>query len=100
MPVEGCRSTVDGAGMRKQLHQASGKGTERAEFGSSDLLAVDSRGVAELLGISASMVRKLDASGRLPSALRLGRRKLWRVSEIRSWLERGAPTRDAWEEMA
>ena len=53
--------------------------------------------VAELLGISASMVRKLDRTGRMPRPLRLGTRKVWDLDELRRWSRAGAPSRDRWE---
>ncbi len=60
-------------------------------------LAVDARGVSLLLGISRSLVCKLDATGRLPRGIHLGRRKVWQIDEVRAWLAAGAPGRERWE---
>lgn len=60
---------------------------------------VDAIGVATLLGVSLSTVRKLDAKADLPHALRIGKRKLWSVDEIRAWAAAGVPNREAWETM-
>jgi len=60
-------------------------------------LAIDCRGLGVLLGCSERHVRALNAAGRLPRALRLGRRRVWSVATIEAWLVAGAPTRAAWE---
>ncbi len=60
-------------------------------------LAMDVRRLADALGVSPRHVEALHAQGRLPRPVRLGRRRLWPVDEIRHWLEAGAPPREAWE---
>lgn len=60
-------------------------------------LTVDAAGLSRLLGISPRTIRNLNASARLPRPICLGRRRLWSVREIESWLEAGAPGRDRWE---
>ncbi len=55
------------------------------------------REVAELLGVSARHVERLDSSGLLPRPVRLGRAKRWRRHELTAWLESGAPDRASWE---
>ncbi|MCC7171369.1 MAG: AlpA family phage regulatory protein [Planctomycetes bacterium] len=60
-------------------------------------LAVDADALAEMLSISKAMVFKLDAAGRLPRGLYLGRRRVWPVAEVAEWLRAGAPSRDDWE---
>jgi len=57
-------------------------------------LAVDADGFAELASISRAMVFKLDASGRCPAPVRIGRAVRWRVDDIRQWLANGCPPRD------
>ena len=59
----------------------------------------DARALSGLLNLGRSTVLKLDASGRLPRAIRLGRRKLWSVREVRDWIAAGCPARDRWEAM-
>ncbi|MBL8863035.1 MAG: helix-turn-helix domain-containing protein [Planctomycetes bacterium] len=60
-------------------------------------LAVDARGLALMLGCSERHVRALSAAGRLPRALRLGRRRVWAVATVEAWLAVGAPSRATWE---
>ena len=59
-------------------------------------LAVDTHGAAALLGVSESGWRVLVAAGRVPPGIRLGRRRLWPVQELRAWLAAGAPSADRW----
>lgn len=62
-------------------------------------LAVDSHGAAALLGVSESGWRVLVAAGRVPPGIKLGRRRLWAVSELQAWLAAGAPSADRWNSM-
>ena len=59
-------------------------------------LTVDAKQLAGLLGQSLRTIRTWDASGRLPQPLRIGGRVVWRLEEIRAWLEAGAPLRAEW----
>ena len=61
-------------------------------------LAVSADEFAELLGISKRHLWSLNAQGKLPRPIRLGRSVRWRLDEIRDWLAAGAPDRDCWEE--
>jgi len=80
-----------------RLSDVQAPSNARALHGSLSPLTVDAEGLAGLLGISLRTVRKLNASARLPRPVSLGRRRLWSVREIESWLEKGAPGRDRWE---
>jgi predicted DNA-binding transcriptional regulator AlpA len=60
-------------------------------------LAVDARGAARLLGIGRSTFCSLLAAERTPAGFRLGRRRLWLVSELTEWAQAGAPARARWE---
>lgn len=62
-------------------------------------LAVDAAEVAKLLQVSLRHVNALNASGRLPRPLRLGRSVRWLRSDLEAWLEAGAPSRETWEQM-
>ena len=53
--------------------------------------------VARLLSVTVRHVRSLDASGRLPRPIRLGRAVRWSRSELLAWIDAGAPSRDRWE---
>ncbi len=37
------------------------------------------------------------AAGRIPAPLKLGGRTLWRVQELRDWVEAGCPDRRTWD---
>ena len=60
-------------------------------------LAVDARGLAEMLGVSLRHVRRMDSAGEIPKGVRLGRAVRWSVEEIHAWLRAGAPDRKSWE---
>lgn len=49
--------------------------------------------LANYLSISPRHVSSLDASGKLPAPVRLGRSVRWRCAEIDSWLASGRPSR-------
>jgi excisionase family DNA binding protein len=66
---------------------------------SSERLALPAVDVAKLLGISKRHVSALNATGRIPRPVRLGRAVRWRAHEIRDWLAAGAPSRERWESM-
>jgi predicted DNA-binding transcriptional regulator AlpA len=63
----------------------------------SERLALPAADVAKLLGISQRHLHNLNATGRLPRPIRLGRSTRWRVDELRDWLNAGCPARDKWE---
>lgn len=60
-------------------------------------LAVDAAGAARLLGVGRSTWCSLLAADRTPVGFRIGRRRLWLVSELTAWAEAGAPPRVRWE---
>ena len=52
---------------------------------------------ARALGISRTTLYGLHSSGRLgPLPVKLGRRTLWSVDELKRWVEAGCPPRDKW----
>ena len=59
-------------------------------------LALDAKTLARLLGVSVRHVRRMDASGKLPAAVRLGRSKRWLAGTIQAWLKAGAPDQRTW----
>lgn len=61
------------------------------------LLVVDARRLARLLCCGLRTVRAHDAGGKLPKPIRYAGRVVWRVDEIRAWLDAGAPDREIWE---
>lgn len=60
-------------------------------------LAVDAKGLAAMLSLGLRTIRSADAAGKLPPPVRVGGRVLWRVDEIRDWLDAGAPDRATWD---
>ena len=76
---------------------AVGKIIEEASAASP--LGLDAQGLAAAGFGSVRHVRRLDASGKLPRAVRLGgKKKVWARHELIAWLSAGAPNRDAWEQ--
>lgn len=62
-------------------------------------LAIPADAVARLLCVSVRHLWDLNASGRVPRPVRLGRSVRWDVAELESWLAAGAPSRDEWERL-
>lgn len=58
------------------------------------LLNVDE--LAGTLGVSKRTAWRLDASGRVPNAIRIGGLKRWRRDEIIDWIADGCPHRRNW----
>lgn len=59
-------------------------------------LVADAKGLAKLLGLGVRTIRTHDAAGKLPMPLKLGGRVVWRLDELRAWLDAGAPDRATW----
>jgi predicted DNA-binding transcriptional regulator AlpA len=57
----------------------------------------DARRLAVMLCAGLRTVRAWDVAGKLPKPLRIGGRVVWRVDEIRAWIDAGAPDRETWE---
>lgn len=60
-------------------------------------LAVGAKALARMLSCGLRSIRTWDAGGRLPRPIRIGGKVVWSVSEIRAWLEAGAPNRAEWD---
>lgn len=50
-----------------------------------------------LCGRSEASWWREHAAGRIPAPVKLGGRTLWRVQELRRWVEAGCPDRRTWE---
>ena len=64
-----------------------------------ELLLASAANAASMLGMSRSFFYQLHSSGRLgPMPVPFGRKKLWRVEELRAWTqhEPPCPSREAW----
>lgn len=59
-------------------------------------LVADARRLAALLAVGLRTVRTWDAAGKLPAPVRIGGRVVWRLDELRAWLDAGAPDRETW----
>lgn len=59
-------------------------------------LAVSARQLAAMLDLSVRTIRTMDAAGKLPRGIRLGRSVRWSCDELRGWLAAGAPDRATW----
>ena len=60
-------------------------------------LAIDARGVGQLLQVSTRTVWRLDSAGKLPASVRVGGRPRWRRQELEQWVAAGCPSRDVWD---
>jgi predicted DNA-binding transcriptional regulator AlpA len=61
-------------------------------------MLISARDLAVLLRLSLRSIRSMDVAGRLPEPLRLSPGCVrWKLSEIRAWLDAGAPDRATWE---
>ena len=49
-------------------------------------MCISIKGVAEMLGVSVRHVERLEAAGRLPRAIRLGRAKRYFLHDIERWI--------------
>lgn len=53
--------------------------------------------VARTLQISVRTLRTLDALGKLPLPVRVGRAVRWPRKELDAWIAAGCPDREAWQ---
>jgi prophage regulatory protein len=54
---------------------------------------------AAMLGATARTWRTWDAMGKIPQAIRIGRKPFWRREELKAWVAAGCPERETWEIM-
>jgi len=50
-----------------------------------------------LLNLGTSTLWRLNAEGRIPLPVRIGRSIRWREREIRAWIDAGCPRREKWQ---
>ena len=60
-------------------------------------LALSTAESAAALGASIRLIQRMNASGRLPRPMRVGRAVRWSVAELHAWMAAGSPGRDRWE---
>ena len=75
-------------------------GDEQPDEAQVLLLLLGRKDLARILNVSERTIGSLRARGRLPAPTRLGRRTLWKRSEIERWVAAGCPPRDQWEAMS
>ena len=54
---------------------------------------VSIKSLAKMLDVSVRHVERMQAAGKLPPPIRLGRSKRWRIEDIFAWLDDGCPFR-------
>lgn len=64
---------------------------------SAPSLLFDAAGLAQALDVSKRHVERLDAAGRCPKPVRIGRAKRWSRAEIETWIAAGCPDRRTWQ---
>jgi predicted DNA-binding transcriptional regulator AlpA len=77
-------------------HQAAGSPAAPAVEAMPPLL-VGADLAGPMCGRSEASWWRDHAAGRIPSPVKLGGRTLWRVEELRRWVEGGCPSRAIWE---
>jgi len=60
-------------------------------------LAVRAADAARICGVSPRQWRNLDAAGKVPRGVALGRCKVWLYAELKKWLAAGGPAADEWD---
>jgi len=64
-------------------------------------LLIDFNEAARLIGVGVSTFYAMDRSGELgPQGIRLRRRRLWPVEELKAWVRAGCPHREQWVAMS
>jgi predicted DNA-binding transcriptional regulator AlpA len=67
------------------------------KFASQDTLLVPANVAGPMCGRSEASWWRDHAASRIPTPVKLGGRTLWRVLELRDWVEAGCPDRRTWE---
>ena len=64
-----------------------------------DARLIPDTAAAALAGVSRATWQRLRSAGKLPPAIRLGRKVLWRREEIIAWIAAGCPDGRTWAAM-
>lgn len=62
-------------------------------------IAVDAESAAAIFSSSLRTYRRWDAMGRCPRGFSLGKKRLWRLSDLRAWASLGFPRRSDFERL-
>jgi prophage regulatory protein len=65
--------------------------------GCTSPLLLTARQAAALCSTSLRTWRSWDSTGKIPRAVRIGGKVLWRSEELRAWVAAGCPDRVTWE---
>ncbi len=60
-------------------------------------LLMGSAVAARVTGMSARSCQRLAAEGAVPEPITFGRKRLWRLDELREWVALGCPSRERFE---
>ena len=74
------------------MHKASKETTPTIEP-----LALDIRQVSKIVPFGIRTLRRMDAAGLMPRGFKVGGRKLWRLSDLKLWVQWGFPSRAEFE---
>jgi len=80
-------------------HTKAAVEVEAAGVGVEPLL-VGAAGTARLLGLARTTIYAMHQDGKIPAPVRVGRKLLWRVDELRRWVAAGCPGRTRWEALS
>lgn len=84
---------------KRGRQKRSARGTANAsEKTVPEPLLVGVKDVCSLLGLSRSALYDGLACGRIPSGVKIGRRTLWSLEEMREWVRVGCPSVALWAE--
>ena len=62
-------------------------------------LLVDQMTAARMLGLGKTLFYELLATGQIPPGVKLGRRRLWSVDELKAWARANCPSREKWDRL-
>ncbi len=60
-------------------------------------LSVGAKDAAALVGVSVRTWWRLEAAGRTPLGSKVGGRRLWRMADLRAWVDLGFPRREEFD---
>jgi predicted DNA-binding transcriptional regulator AlpA len=58
---------------------------------------IDVKKLSKFLSIPQATIYEHNVMGKIPAPLKIGKKLLWRIDEIKEWLNAGAPGRQKWE---
>jgi predicted DNA-binding transcriptional regulator AlpA len=65
----------------------------------SQSIAISAKALSQMLGVSLRQTWRLNATGKIPTPVRLGGSVRWNREEILHWFDAGCPDRHTWEAM-